>query len=186
MPGKTDKMKIPVGERISRLRKSKKISLEELSERTGLRLEHLKNIEDGSGFAAVGDILKISKCLTVDPKMLFQSLQSKEKELRKKRIEGFRLRESSYNYTVLTSGEGDRLRAFRVRIPAGEELPKIHYQHEGEEFIYVMKGSVEITVGHRKHFLAKNETLHFNSGIRHSLRNPGKTVADLLVAIYTP
>mgnify|MGYP000158010558 CR=1 FL=1 len=52
--------------------------------------------------------------------------------------------------------------------------------------VYVLEGTVEITVGDHVNKLAKNESLHFNSGIRHKMRNIGKKEAELLVVIYGP
>ena len=62
----------------------------------------------------------------------------------------------------------------------------VGYQHEGEEFVYVLAGSVEITVGDHVNKLAHNESLHFNSGISHNLKNVGESIAKLLVVIYGP
>ena len=60
------------------------------------------------------------------------------------------------------------------------------YQHEGEEFIYVLSGKVEVTVGEHINTLAKGDTLHFNSGILHKLKNTGKENAELIVVLYVP
>ncbi|MCP4131786.1 MAG: helix-turn-helix transcriptional regulator [bacterium] len=173
------------GQKLAVLRKKKKISLEELSEQTGLKIDHLQKIEEGDDFAPVGDILKISRALTVNPEDLFQP--GEEKELKKKRVEDFKKREEAYQYTVLTPKGKDRhLRAFRVVIPALSDHPKINYRHEGEEFVYVLEGEVEIKVGQKKHLLKKDDALHFDASIQHSLKNPGKKETVLIVTVYTP
>ncbi|MCP4367190.1 MAG: cupin domain-containing protein, partial [Deltaproteobacteria bacterium] len=59
-------------------------------------------------------------------------------------------------------------------------------QHEGEEFVYVLEGNIEITVGENINRLKKGETLHFNSGIRHKMRNIGSEKSELIVVIYGP
>jgi len=172
---------------IAQLRKKKGESLEELSADTGLSVSHLAKIEEGTDFTPVGDILKIARALTIDPGQLLSSGKDNEKELEEKRIQDFRKREEAYQYEVLTpEAKRSHLRAFRVSIPPRSEHPKVNYQHEGEEMVYVLKGQVEIQVGQKKHNLKKEETLHFNSGIRHTLKNPGNTIAVLLVAVYTP
>ena len=154
---------------------------------TGLKLRDLETIEAGSVFPPVGDILKISRALTVDPNSLLGASKVTPEELKKQRIADFNKRAASYLYTILTPEAGNKhLRAFRITIPAGAEHPKISYQHEGEEFVYVLDGTVEITVGRKKHSLAQSEALHFNSGVKHALRNPGKRECILIVAVYTP
>ena len=177
----------PVGQRLAQQRKKKKMSFEELSEKTGLKVEHLDNIEAGNDFAPVGDILKISRALTIDPDILLRQDDETTKEQKKKRVKDFEKRAESYNYAVLTpDSKSKHLRAFRVSIPTGLEHPKVSYQHEGEELVYVLKGEVEIIVGQKKNYLQKDETLHFDSGIKHSLKNPGKREAVLIVIIYSP
>lgn len=179
--------KLPVGRKLTAMRKKKRITIDELSEKTGLSAAHLKKIEDGKGFAPVGDILRIARALTVDPGELLEASGDREKELEKRRISDFRKREQAYQYEVLTPGAvRDHLRAFRVFIPPRSVHPGTNYQHEGEEFVYTLKGQVEIHVGTKKHRLKKDQSLHFNSGIRHTLKNPGNVTTELIVTIYTP
>ena len=60
------------------------------------------------------------------------------------------------------------------------------YQHKGEEFVYVLEGDVEITVGDHINSLGPHQSLHFNSGIRHKLKSISDEKAALLVVIYSP
>jgi quercetin dioxygenase-like cupin family protein len=60
----------------------------------------------------------------------------------------------------------------------------VGYQHEGEEFVYVLSGEIEVIVGDHVNTLDAGESLHFNSGIRHKLRNIGDEKAELVVVIY--
>jgi len=180
-------MNMSIGQKLAQQRKKKKISFEELSEKTGLNIKHLSNIETGKDFAPVGDLLKISRALTIDPDVLLEDDEKNEKEQKKKRIKDFEKREDSYNYTVLTpNSKNKHLRVFRVTIQTGLEHPKISYQHEGEEFIYVLNGELEITVGQKTIHLKKDESFHFNSKIKHSLRNNGKGETILIVSVYSP
>lgn len=187
MAMKKEKQATGIAHKLVRLRGERKMSLEELSAKTGFDLDYLKKIEEGEELPPVGDMLVISRALTVDPDALLVQAKGEKPDAAKKRIEDFRKRESSYLYTVLTPKAGDKhLRAFRVVIPPKSEHPKIGYHHEGEEFVYVLSGQVEITVGQKKHRLKKDETLHFDSGIRHDLKNTGTKETVLIVTIYTP
>jgi quercetin dioxygenase-like cupin family protein len=78
------------------------------------------------------------------------------------------------------------MKAFLVTIDAKQDHKMVEYKHEGEEFLYVLKGHIEVVVGENQHLLKKGETLHFNSGITHKLRNVSDDEAKLLVVIYTP
>jgi uncharacterized cupin superfamily protein len=62
----------------------------------------------------------------------------------------------------------------------------VGFRHEGEEFVYVLKGEVEIAVGDHINHLKPGESLHFNSSIKHDLKNEGDTDAELIVVLYSP
>lgn len=176
-----------IGQKLLAMRKKTGISLEYVSEKTGFTLDYLQDIESGKELPPVGDILTISRVLTVDPGELLQPDERRRQELSRKRIADFKVRESSYYYTVLTPrAKNKHLRAFRVTIPPKSEHPRVNYKHEGEEFVYVLEGGVEVTVGQKKHKLRKGDSLHFDSGIRHALRNTGKKPTVLIVTLYTP
>ena len=78
------------------------------------------------------------------------------------------------------------MKAFLVTIDPKQDHKMVEYKHEGEEFLYVLKGHVEVRVGEAQNLLKKGETLHFNSGTTHKLRNVSEEEAKLLVVIYTP
>jgi len=88
--------------------------------------------------------------------------------------------------TLTPGAENKHLKAFRVTVDPMKEHKGVGYQHEGEEFVYVLAGNIEITVGDHVNSLKKGQSLHFNSGIRHKLRNVGRKKAELLVVIYVP
>lgn len=50
----------------------------------------------------------------------------------------------------------------------------------------MLSGKVEVTVGEHVNKLEEGGSLHFNSGLRHLLKNPGEDAALLLVVVYTP
>jgi len=131
----------------------------------------------------VGALLQLARALEVDSALLL-----KEEESRlSKRIKAYTQRTDNYAYETLTPGaENKHLKAFRVTIPAGQDHKGVGYQHEGEEFDYVLSGHVEVSVGDHVNRLGPGESLHFNSGIRHMLRNVGDEDALLIVVIYNP
>jgi electron transfer flavoprotein alpha subunit len=176
-----------LGRAVRSRREKMKIGIEELAAKTGLTGAHIADIEEGRGFAPVGDILKIARALTIDPGELLKKKPAADNEREKARVRDFRSREQAYEYEVLTpDAMKGHLRSFRVTIPPRSDLPGQRYQHEGEEFVYVLKGEVVIQVGHKSHHLKKDDTLHFDSNIRHSLRNPGGAKAVLIVTLFTP
>jgi quercetin dioxygenase-like cupin family protein len=174
---------VPVGKKIKQARNKKKMSLDYVANETGLSIDDLKLIETGEKIPPVGTLLQIARAIRIDSGFL---LKEQESSL-KRRIKAYTKRTENYAYTTLTPGaENKHLKAFKVAIEAGQDHKGVGYQHEGEEFVYVLKGKIELTVGDHVNILDAEESLHFNSGIRHKLRNIGDEKAELVVVIYGP
>ncbi len=179
------KKHVPLGERIKRMRRDGGISLKMVANETGFSEPFLKDVESGDVMPPVGALLKISRALGVDSGMFLKEEESEE-EVRR-REESYRKRTEAYTYTTLTPyAKNTHLKAFSVRIDPKSEHKGVEYQHEGEEFVYVVSGTVEILVGENANRLTAGESVHFNSGVTHKLSNLGEETAEMLVVLYVP
>ena len=173
---------VPVGKRIKKRRTEKKMPLERLANNTGFSVEYLKKIEAGKETPSVGALLQMARALEMDSGEFLKSQESK-----KNRAREYSMRTDNYAYKTLTPGaENKRLRAFLVTVDPMRNHTGLNYQHEGEEFAYLLTGKVEIIVGENVNKLKAGDSLHFNSGVKHQLKNVGKEKAELLVVIYAP
>ena len=59
-------------------------------------------------------------------------------------------------------------------------------KHEGEEFVYVMEGDLELTLDNKKNHLKPGESMHFNSETPHKMKSLSKETTRCLVVLYTP
>lgn len=173
----------PIGKRIRRARLDKKISLDMMANETGMSKERIKEIESGKKRPSVGTLLQISRTLHVDSAFLLKEGE----EIIENRSKAYTKRTDNYAYTALTEhSENKHLKAFKIVVEAQKKHDGVGFQHEGEEFVYVLRGNVEYTVGEHINKLKAGDSLHFNSGIKHDLRNTGKTDAHLIVVVYAP
>jgi quercetin dioxygenase-like cupin family protein len=173
----------PIGKKIKKVRTRKKITLDGMANETGFSIDYLKQIEAGKKIPPVGALLQIARALEIDTGFF---LREQETALQT-RVRAYAKRTDNYAYTTLTPGaENKHLKAFKVTIEPLKDHEGVGYQHEGEEFVYVLKGSIEITVGEHVNLLDAGDSLHFNSGIRHRMRNLGDTTAKMLVVVYGP
>ena len=181
MPKKKLDTIISIGKKIKKIRLEKKISLDQLANETGLNTKYIKDVESSNEIPPVGTILRIAKAMQVDSGFLFMENNTKIKD----RVKAYTKRTNNYAYDTLTPGaENKNLKAFKVKIDPMKDHKGVGYSHEGEEFVYVLKGKVEIKVGEHINILNANDSLHFNSGINHLLKNIGKEIAELIVVIY--
>lgn len=171
----------PIGKRIRRARLDKKMNLDVMANETGMSKDLIKKIEGGEQRPSVGTLLQISRTLHLDSEFLLKDDTLEE------RSNAYTKRTDHYAYTPLTPGaENKHLKAFRIVVEAGASHEGVGFQHEGEEFVYVLEGRVEVQVGDHVNGLEPGSSLHFNSGIKHDLRNIGDTDAVLIVVVYAP
>lgn len=170
-----------VGEKIREMREKLKLDIEKLAEKTGYDTEYLKELEAGKISPAVGALIQISRAMSLDSSEL---LADEKKEARKK---SHLKRTKAYSYKSLTPDAEDKhLWAYLVTLDPKKEHDMVAYQHEGEEFMFVIDGKVEVKVGDDIHVIKKGEHVHFNSGIQHHLRNLSSKISTLIVVVYTP
>ncbi len=172
------------GAKMEQLRLTKKMSLEQLANLTGLSQRYLKDIEQGIANPSVSVVIQIAKVLSIDSGSF---LSAEDEASERRRMESFFKRTQAYSYKTLTpDAEKKHMKAFLVTVDPKQDHKMVEYRHEGEEFVYVLRGEIEVIVGENQHVLKKEETLHFDSGTVHKLRNLTEEEAKLLVVIYTP
>ncbi|MBW2028753.1 MAG: helix-turn-helix transcriptional regulator [Deltaproteobacteria bacterium] len=174
----------PIGKRIARLRREKRLTLKNLANETGLRQSYLSQVEKGEVMPPVAVILQLSRALEIDSGVL---LKEEKRRAGQKTDEDYQKRTEDYSYENLTpEARHKHLKAFKVFVDPKSDHRGVSYQHLGEEFIYVLRGKIEVLVGENRNLLSPGMSLHFNSSIVHKLRNVSSEKAELLVVLYTP
>ncbi len=180
MPKRSEKTQ-SLGERIRAMREKQQVDLKVVAEKTGYSLEYLQEIETGKVSPPVGALIQISRALAVDSSSLLAEDRKKE------RRQSYLKRTKAYAYKSLTPDAEDKhLWAYHITMEPKKEHEMVAYKHEGEEFVYVLDGRVEIQIGEATHVVKKGGTLHFDSGVSHNLRNLSTKQSKLLVVVYTP
>ena len=172
-----EKMHLSLGRRIRSLRAEKGVSLKWLSDETGVRIDDLNLIQAGKVIPPVATILQLARALGVDSTPLLKEEEETQTEFHS----------AEYTYEVLAPSKTKKcMKAFRIVLERKSLGKGMQFQHVGEEFQYVVKGVVQITVGENTFTLKRGGFLHFDSSIPHSLRNIGNSVAELIVVVYSP
>jgi quercetin dioxygenase-like cupin family protein/DNA-binding transcriptional regulator YiaG len=172
-----------IGQKIKKVRTKKKMPLDAMANETGFSIDYLKKIEAGKKIPPVGALLQIARALEIDSTFFLRE----EASNLQKRVRAYTKRTDNYAYTTLTPGaENKHLKAFKISIEPLRDHEGVGYQHEGEEFVYVLQGTVEIAVGEHVNILEEGDSLHFNSGIRHRMRNISDIRSEMLVVVYGP
>lgn len=185
-----------IGVKIRQIRESKEMTVEELAESSGNSVELVNCLEEGSHIPSLTPLFKIAKALDVrlgtflddmpqTGPFLVKSGQSEEII----RFSGSKnnLKESTLDFYSLAYGKGDRhMEPFLIDIlpkkPENYELSS----HEGEEFIYVMGGEIELLYGQEKYLLTEGDSIYYDSVVPHDLHAYGGKEAKILAVVYAP
>jgi quercetin dioxygenase-like cupin family protein len=176
--------KSSLGQRMKTGREKMGMSIEDLALETGYLPGILIEVEENRAVPPVSLVLQLSRIL----KLNMDELETEEEtQATKRRSKSHKRRVDSYAYTPLSKpGTDKHLRGYLVVIEPLTDHKGVEYHHEGEEFVFVLKGGITIQVGENVSKLAKGESLHFNSALHHTLSNPNPEEAKLLVVVYVP
>jgi len=174
-----------VSSRIRELRIEKKFTLKDLSEKTGLSVSFLSQVERASSSLAITSLKKIADALEVPITRFFEDFSNDTFHVKKEEQKPFKLEGSSVTYTRL-GGEfsGRSIEPLLVTYPPGS-TPEKNFSHPGEEFYYILEGELIFEVDGKEFILKPGDSIHFPSTLSHAVRNPLQVDAKVL-SIVTP
>ncbi|HVA22353.1 MAG TPA: cupin domain-containing protein [Candidatus Micrarchaeia archaeon] len=173
-----------VGLRLRRARLRRRLSLRRLAEAAGLSASHLSAIERGISAPSLATLQKLTANLDVNLVTLLGAGLRGQALVR--RGEGFLLRTGTPGVRIEHLGPTARTiepQLFTVAPGAGSGGA---YTHDGEEFLYVLEGRLELWLAPDERFdVASGDALGFPSTRAHRWSNPG-TVTAVVLWINTP
>lgn len=177
-----------LGSRVRTYRERLGATQEELAERTGTSVDLLKDIEEGKTYPALGVLIKISRALGqrlgtfTDDLFVKDPLITRASE-RTEEVSSHRA--SEYRYFPLGMGKTDR-HMEPLFIKVDPDCGEAESSHEGEEFIAVLSGRIELTYGKEKYILEPGDSTYYNSLVPHKVCAADDQPAEILAVIYVP
>ncbi len=183
-----------VGARIKKVMEQKGITLEVLAERTGLEPRLLKLVQEEDVYPSLGPLLKVARSLGVrlgtflddqvseDPLVIRKSERKGELSMLREKD-----RPVSTRFYSLGRGKSDRhMEPFFVEIMPESGREKPLSSHEGEEFIVVVSGEIEVLYGQETYRLGEGDSIYYNSVVPHHVGSVGETTASIYAVLYFP
>ncbi len=183
-----------LGVRIQRFRELAEMTRETLAERSGLSVEFIRRLEEESIYPSLGPLLKIARALGLrlgtflddefghDP--LIVRINERRQELH------MRGADCSVGMTFYSLGKGKKDRHmepfFIELVPQKSSCDTTLSSHEGEEFLVVTEGQVEIIYGQERYVLGAGDSIYLNSIVPHLVRCQGNTPASMYAVLYLP
>ncbi|SLM32676.1 Electron transfer flavoprotein FAD-binding domain protein [Desulfamplus magnetovallimortis] len=173
------------GSKLMQMRTAHQLSQDDLAHRTGRTPEFIEELENNRTTPSVGFMIQLAEVFGVDSGTFLN--EDERSALSGNRAKEYTRRTANYYYQTLTPGaENEHLRVFMVTIESNKKHKPVAYRHEGEEFVYVMEGILELTLEGKPHKLMAGESMKFNSQTPHQLKSLGSKDTRCLVTLYTP
>ena len=186
-----------VGSKIKGIRESKNLSVEEIAERSGLSVDQINSIETDQNLPSLGPLIKIARALGVrlgtfmDDNDALGPVVCRAEEREQNSSISFSngaadARKHMEYHPLAQQKAGRHMEPFVIDVNP-EDTPDFQLSaHEGEEFIYVMDGEVEIIYGKDKYTLKEGDSIFYDSIVKHHVHGaPGKS-AKILAVVYIP
>lgn len=184
-----------VSSRINKLMQEKNISIDELQERTGLNRDFLNMIcEEKEIDPALGPLLKISRSLGVRLGTLLDDQVSTDPlivrcDQQKEELSTLpdKDKPAPLKFFSLGRGKTDRhMEPFFIEIFPESAKEKKLSSHEGEEFIVVTSGEIEVIYGKEVHRLKQGDSIYYNSVVPHCVSCVSDDKATIYAVLYIP
>ncbi|MBQ6922262.1 MAG: cupin domain-containing protein [Clostridia bacterium] len=176
---------IEMGMRLSDLREIKGLTKQEIAEKLEMSVTEYDEYENGKRDFSFSFMLSVATILGVDVMNLLSGQTPKLSDcaMVKKGQEFFIKKEGVYDYKHLAyTFKNKKAEPFFVTVEPHEEDKDLH-THEGQEFNFVLSGSMRLTVGNITYDLNKGDSVYFNSKIPHGIKVLGDEPVKFLAVV---
>ena len=184
-----------VGYKIQTIRENKNMSRKEVAEQAGLSEEQVTRIEEDIDLPALAPLLKIARAMGVrlgtfldDQEELGPVIcrnMQKEKSISFSTNTPNASRHMEY-YSLSKSKSNRHMERFFINIAPAPANEYEMSSHEGEEFIIVANGEIEINYGNETYVLKKGDSIYYDSIVPHHVHAYNNQTASILAVVYVP
>lgn len=178
-------MVVQIGEKIKRLRLENNLTQEELADRCELSKGFISQLERDMTSPSIASLVDILESLgtnlqaffseTVEEKIVFKSEDFFEKENEEV---GYKLE------WIIPNAQKNMMEPILLTLSPGGAYDE-HEPHVGEEFGYVLSGTVVIRLGNKKYIAKAGDSFYYKANKGHEILNKGRREAVLLL-VGTP
>ena len=171
-----------IGDRLRRLRMQRNLTQEEMADRCELSKGFISQVERDLASPSIATLTDMLECLGSDLKTFFSAAEEDEKIVFEPADMFEKTDEESLRGSILwlvPSAQKNEMEPILLNIGPGgssQEMPP----HEGEEFGYVLSGSIILQIGDKKHSVKTGGSFCIHPTAPHCLINTGKRAAKVL------
>ena len=142
-----------IGKRIKKIRLSKKLTLQDVANKTGLSSGYLSKLEKSKKSPPISTLISIAAAFDV-----------------------------TVSVSLVYAFKGRLMEPYILRVPKGDIRPHF-FQHEGQEMLYVIKGSGLFHYGEKEFSVEPGDSIYFDASVPHL--GESNTDEDLVMLMVT-
>jgi len=182
---------VNVGERVRGVRASRGLSLQDIVQRTGIDEKTLAGIEAGEIAPPLGVIIKLAKALEMKMGFFISGEESRPYTVVRRtdrhvvsRHDSTKGRRYGYEFESLAPHKKDRhMEPFLVTLDPAETEEE-RSTHDGQEFIYVLEGRMEVRLDEEVLVLDPGDAIYYDSTVPHLVKCHGDRPTRILAVLY--
>ncbi len=178
-----------IADKIHEIRKNKGLTLAQLGDATGLSKGLLSRIENNQVSPPIATLSKIASGLEVPIGIFFEEDETDHKgytvtyKNERKQVIRRGTKIGFIYYSLSSLKTRHLIEPFIIRYPVIGKEPIKLFDHFGEEFLFVLKGKMDLVYGKEKIRLKAGDAIHFDPSIPHRGQNVGKEESECLVIV---
>ena len=169
-----------IGQKVRELRIAKNLTQEELADRSELSKGFISQLERDLTSPSIATLVDILQCLGTNLNEFFSD--DEEEQVVFGDEDYFEKKDTDLKNTIewiIPNAQRNMMEPIRLTLKPGgltyRDLP-----HEGEEFGYVLKGSIKIHIGHKSYTAKKGESFYLTPHSEHYIEAFGTSGAVIL------
>lgn len=168
-----------IGKKIKRLRILNNLTQEELASRCDLTKGYISQLENDLTSPSIATLVDILEVLGTNLNEFFSSDTILEKIIFTKEDYFSKNYEYGSITWLVTNAQKNEIEPILLELYANQSTP-IDYPHEGEEFGYILEGTILVCLDNQKFKCKKGETFYYESSKMHYLKNISKGNAKVI------
>jgi transcriptional regulator with XRE-family HTH domain len=189
---KQGETQVNVGARVKAVREKRGLTLRDISQRTDIEVTLLEEIENGTVAPPLGTVIKLAKALEMKMGYFISGEQNRPYTIVRRqdrkvlsRYDSKKGERYGYEYESLAPHKKNRhMEPFMVTLESADTEEE-RSTHDGQEFIYVLEGKMEVRLEEGIHILEPGDAIYYDSTVPHLVKCHGDDRTKILAVLYS-
>ena len=186
-----EKVSPDMGIRLKKAREDCGLSLFDIYLRTNISVDDLTEIEEANVIPPLGTVIKLAKALDMKVGYFISGEEGKTYTIVRKddrkvtsRYDPKKEKQYGYEYISLAPHKTDRhMEPFLVTLEPSETAEE-RSTHDGQEFIFVLQGKMEVRLGEEIHILETGDSIYYDSTVPHLVKCHNQEITKIIAVLY--